>query len=232
MKAPNQTVHSAYRVVYRRVKNINLHVANNGEVWVSAPHTASHAMIDKFVHSKSDWIMRTQNHMAQQANHTFFDGSTVLLLGERVPVTIQRANKSRAAYQDGLVTLAMPAPDDHTACIQMLDGWLSSYSGQVFARMQDAAFAPFAQMGVAKPVLRPRRMKARWGSCHVQKGLILLSHRLVCTPPHCIHYVLAHEFAHLVHPNHSTAFYSLLDTVLPDHKAVRLQLKEYAGVMR
>ena len=37
-------------------------------------------------------------------------------------------------------------------------------------------------------------------------------------PQFCVEYVAIHELCHLVYPNHSKDFYSLLSFYLPDHR--------------
>ena len=49
---------------------------------------------------------------------------------------------------------------------------------------------------------------SRWGSCS-SEGRIRLSWRLILAPPHVRRYVVAHEVAHLVHPNHGPHFKAL-----------------------
>lgn len=54
-------------------------------------------------------------------------------------------------------------------------------------------------------------MTTRWGSCTATTGEIRLSDRLRRTPAWVVDYVLLHELAHLVEPNHSRAFWALVD---------------------
>ena len=49
------------------------------------------------------------------------------------------------------------------------------------------------------------------GSCSVQSGRIRLSHRLASMPDWVRDYVLIHELAHLQVPNHSPAFWALVN---------------------
>ncbi|MHB1417698.1 MAG: M48 metallopeptidase family protein [Chloroflexota bacterium] len=64
--------------------------------------------------------------------------------------------------------------------------------------------------------LAPRSLKYvtnqdnRFGSCTPADGTIRISHRLAEMPTWVLDYVLVHELAHLVHPNHSTRFWNLV----------------------
>jgi predicted metal-dependent hydrolase len=54
-------------------------------------------------------------------------------------------------------------------------------------------------------------MRTRYGSCTPQDGTIRLSERLAVWPPWVRDYVLVHELAHLAVPDHSPAFWRLVD---------------------
>ncbi len=220
-----------YRVIRKRVKNINLHV-DDGEVWVSAPRGVPQKTIDAFVQSKADWITRMQKRAQSSSEVTFFDGSSLLLLGERVPVCAGQGNKRKAELCDGVLYVTLPDPDATDALKNAVDKWLFSYSEALFCSMGEKLISAFTSYDIPAPTFCVRRFTARWGSCHTGKVVVTLSHRLACTPPECVQYVLAHELAHLVHPNHSAAFHALVLSVLPDHSARRALLKQYAGVLR
>jgi predicted metal-dependent hydrolase len=50
----------------------------------------------------------------------------------------------------------------------------------------------------------------RWvrGSCTPSKGTIRISHKLLEMPKWVLDYVIMHEMSHLLHPNHSKAFWN------------------------
>jgi predicted metal-dependent hydrolase len=66
--------------------------------------------------------------------------------------------------------------------------------------------------------------KSRFGSCS-SKGNISFSYRLMLYPEAAREYVVVHELAHLVHMNHSKAFYSVIEKTLPNYKERRRMLK-------
>lgn len=51
----------------------------------------------------------------------------------------------------------------------------------------------------------------RYGSCTPSTGTIRISNRVATMPPWVIDYVLVHELAHLLQPNHSAAFWRLVN---------------------
>jgi len=53
---------------------------------------------------------------------------------------------------------------------------------------------------------------SRWGSCTPVDGTIRISDRLRGMPDYVIDYVLLHELAHLVVPNHGPQFWALLES--------------------
>lgn len=69
-----------------------------------------------------------------------------------------------------------------------------------------------------------RDTKSRWGSCSSRKTLSF-SWRLIMAPPHILHYVVAHEMAHLMEMNHGPDFWRIVEKLYPDWKEARRWLK-------
>lgn len=62
----------------------------------------------------------------------------------------------------------------------------------------------------AKQIRWVSNQRDRWGSCTPSHGTIRLSDRLAGFPPWVVDYVIVHELAHLVEPNHSERFWSIV----------------------
>lgn len=80
------------------------------------------------------------------------------------------------------------------------------------------------QYGVPYTSLKVKKLKSRWGACD-SEGNISISIYLIQLPWHIIDYVLCHELAHTKHHNHSADFWNCVETMLPEFKAARSQLK-------
>ena len=116
--------------------------------------------------------------------------------------------------------------DKETHKKQLMQEYPKEYQHQVFQEICDKTYAIFRQKGyrVPYPELKIRYMTARWGSCQPQKGIITLNSQLIEKPRRCIEYVVLHEFAHFIHPNHSKDFYALVESLMPDWKERKWEL--------
>ena len=68
-------------------------------------------------------------------------------------------------------------------------------------------------------------MQRRWGS-YSKNGRVTLNIDLVRAPLPCIDYVIVHELAHALHPNHGRSFYDLLSQMMPDWERRKLALEK------
>ena len=99
-------------------------------------------------------------------------------------------------------------------------------------RKQAKAFLPgrlaelAAQHGFSYNQVRIKHNVSNWGSCSVKKN-INLNLNLMRLPAELQDYVMLHELCHLKYMNHGKEFHALLESVCPNHKELRRQLRDY-----
>lgn len=72
--------------------------------------------------------------------------------------------------------------------------------------------------------LRP--LSSRWGSCS-HRGAITLNAALLFVPEELFTYVIVHELAHRMLPNHSKAFWKCVGNAFPEYSEIRQKLAQF-----
>lgn len=100
------------------------------------------------------------------------------------------------------------------------------YRQKAKERLNERAAYFARKMGVTYQRISVRAAKTRWGSCS-GKGNLNFHWKLILMPPQVLDYVVVHELAHRKEMNHSPAFWSEVEKILPDYKEQRKWLKTY-----
>lgn len=78
--------------------------------------------------------------------------------------------------------------------------------------------------GFSYNAVRIKHNVSNWGSCSV-KGNINLNLNLMRLPAELQDYVMIHELCHLRYMNHGPEFHALLESLCPNHRELRRQLR-------
>jgi predicted metal-dependent hydrolase len=133
-----------------------------------------------------------------------------------------RRKRTVRAYRDGDTTIVlMPAnlpravEDEHVrtlvARLERNEQKVRPSDDELLTRAAELSHQWFQDRAVPSSVRWVTTMDKRWGSCSSADRSIRLSHRLKGMPPFVVDYVLVHELAHLIEPNHSAAFWALVN---------------------
>lgn len=71
----------------------------------------------------------------------------------------------------------------------------------------------------------------RWGSC-TPRGNVNVNWRLIKAPMFVIDYVIVHELAHLLEPNHTPEFWNIVRSQAPKMMYAKEWLKENGGLLQ
>lgn len=207
----------AYELAYDERRTLGITVHPDLRVTVVAPWGADLAAIEARLRRRAPWILRQQRRYETFLPHLpprqYVSGETHRYLGRQYRLKAIAAPEEAVALERSYlyVRLPDPAPERVRA---LLEAWYSARAREVFSARLAACYPRLRAAGVPYPELAIRPMSTRWGSTS-PAGRITLNLKLIQVPPPCIDYVLYHELCHLVEPNHSPAYYQLLDRVLP-----------------
>jgi len=79
-------------------------------------------------------------------------------------------------------------------------------------------------MGVRPKKVKIGKARTRFGSCS-SEGNLNFSCRVMAYSANAVDYVVVHELAHLIHMDHSAAFWSTVEKYKPDYRKAREELK-------
>ena len=202
-----------------RSRRLSLRVSRlDGRVTMSVPRGASRREAVRFAQERADWI---RTHLADRpAALRPAPGGHVLFEGRDLPLV---ASGGRAARLQGdEIHLPLSAPEKTGARLAALFKTLAR------DRLAAASDRYAAQVGRAYTGLTLRDTRSRWGSCSSHGGL-MYSWRLIMAPPDVLDYVAAHEVSHLVHMDHSPAFWAQVASICPNYTAHRAWLREHGA---
>jgi len=222
-----------YEFERKRVRNINLRIRHDGSVYVSCPKYIAVREVEEFLRTKSDFIFRGISKMADRIDNAarpvdYSDNEEVNVFGERCIIRVRISEKNRVVFSWPEIFLYVTDVSDKELRRKTYEKWRRKILREKVLEMCEYYFPYFEKAGVARPSeIRFRQMSSKWGVCDVRKKTITFNYNLFEVPEESIAYVVVHEFAHLIEPNHSGRFYAQVARVLPDYKARMIQLKEY-----
>ena len=219
-----------YILTRKPVKNLNMRVKPEGDILVSANPLVSGRYIDNFVLSHEKTLIKTLDKYEKIRANTlqplaYVSGEKIRFLGEELHLYVEAAKVEGVDKIGGFLFLRVKDTEDFGRKERVMKKWLSKMQVEVFLEICKEIYPMFKPYGIKYPLVKIRNMKSRWGSCQPQRGMITLNGKMIAAPREAIEYVVLHEFAHFVHPNHSGQFYDLVEDMMPDWKKRRALLQ-------
>ncbi len=85
-------------------------------------------------------------------------------------------------------------------------------------------------MGVAYDRIMISDLKVRWASC-TPKNNLNFNWRIVKAPAFVIDYLIVHELAHLLEPNHTDRFWTIVAVQIPHFATAKDWLREHGAAL-
>lgn len=219
-----------YSIERKKIKHVNLRITADGAVKISAPRRVSNAFLQAFAEEKAAWIwqrlkQRERALCARKAQPEARDGAVLWLLGKQY--TLALATQGRGlSFNEDICVLSVKSPAETQKNQAALQTALRGLYQTICRQRLQAVYPAFQAFDIPYPALKLRSMKRCWGTCQAQTALITMNPKLIHAPLSCTDYILAHELAHLVEPNHSAAFYQVLQKAYPGWRTQKALLSD------
>lgn len=221
-----------YQLTYKERDTLAIHVNPDTQVMVEAPLDSDFSLIEKKIRKKSAWILKHQRNFQRYSfelpPRQYVSGESHRYLGRqyRLKVAQSEDHNEIVKMDRGRILIYTRDPKDRERIKKSLDDWFREHAKRVYAERVSIWHPRFERYGIEQPEVVVRKMKSRWGSC-TETRKITLNLKLIQVPKQYIDYVIVHELSHLVEQNHSLAFYSLMNRIMPDWEERREKLNTF-----
>lgn len=224
-------------VVHRKpyLRHIKFYVKPNSTLHVVAPLNRPLEVIKKEIGEHQDWIEKCdqgfQKLRLKFPVKQFETGEAYPLLGEPFYLKLDAIDLKKPVIQIDLDQLQYFYPESwdlkpkkETAFL-LKKHLMNFYHEKAINHLNQRLRILSKLTGLYPKRVSYRNQKTRWGSC-TSVGNINLNWKLVAFEPDLIDYVIIHELCHLIHPNHSRRFWSLVSSHCPNFKLLDKQLAQ------
>ena len=214
-----------YELSFQDRKTLGIRVYPDCKVKVIAPFDTPDEKLYSKLREKAPWIIRQQldflSYHPLTPPRQYVNGETHLYLGRQYKLRIEKATINEVKLFRGRL---LALKKEHTSAKKLITDWYREKAEIHFSETLQKVLPLFRRYDIQEPELQIRHMPTRWGNC-TTKGKVILNPELIKAPKGSIEYVIIHELCHLVHHNHTKAFYELQESIMPDWKKWKERLE-------
>ncbi|MFD2171025.1 M48 family metallopeptidase [Tumebacillus lipolyticus] len=214
-----------YRIRYSpSKKEVTISIDWITGVSVVVPENIDQERIQSALQRKAPWILRKLVELREikslSTHHEFISGEKFPYLGRQYRLKVIAAediSDVSLAFQNGrfiasVPRLSTPAWRQERLRVAFRDWYITHGYNKVQQRIK--RFAP--RLGVNPSKIVIKEQQARWGSC-TKNGTININWRILMAPMRIVDYVIVHELGHMIHPDHSSDFWTVVASIMPDY---------------
>ena len=221
-----------YDIVYsNKRKNATLAVYPMKQIEISVPKTLEKEHIQRLVKKKANWVIKQIvwfdeiSQLDSAKEHV--NGETFLYLGRQYRLKTNYGNgKAEAKLLGRYLSVMLPeeisTKDTKKTIKAAVWQWYRTRSEE---KVAEIVKRHCNKLGIPQPEFMIKNQIKRWGSC-TSKNFLIFNFRIAMAPVSQIEYVVAHELCHIKHKDHSTEYWKLLRSILPDYELRKEALRK------
>ncbi len=211
-------------------RTLTISVERDCAVFVHAPQEVPVEVIRRAVEAKRQWILGKIRHpqkyreLPHPPGKELVSGESVLYLGQPYRIDVTSGSGEGKAQFSGRFLVSGNTKARRRA--RLRSWFIDRAKEKILPRVSIKA----KQLGVTFAKAKIVEHRYRWGSCTV-KNNVHFNWRLIKAPMFVIEYVIAHELAHLIEPNHTARFWNIIRADSPAVERARKWLRENGEVL-
>lgn len=201
---------------YKNIKNLNIKIKSSSIIQVSCPYGVSYNVIEKSLNKNKNWIIKNTINKDEDLNY-----NRLIYLGEyyNPKIIISHINKIELIEDN----VEIHSKDRDEAYISnLIKNWYYDAANKILIS-EIEIISERLEIYPSKVCIG--NQKTLWGSCNSKKH-IRLNWRLVLMPSFVREYIIIHELCHIIHMNHSSDFWLLVNKYCSQYNESKLWIKE------
>ncbi|MFN3670039.1 MAG: M48 family metallopeptidase [Brevundimonas sp.] len=209
-----------------RARRLSIRIdARAGEAVLIAPSERRLAEVVAFARTKAAWM---RERLAERPQGTPLAPGAVIDLFGRPTRLLGTGGAGAARLTEDADGPVIVSGGEGEAYARRVENLFKRVARDALQTRTEVHLRTLGQRPVKLSIADP---KSRWGSCSPHNRSIRYSWRVVMAPPAVIDYLAAHEVAHLVHADHSPAYWAVVQRLVGDHRPFRKWLREHGAAL-
>lgn len=202
-------------IVKSKRKTVSIFIERDGSVSARVPDVLSDDQIREVIESKTYQIHKNLAQWSQlneaKKEREYVNGQSFLYLGRNYRLKLVEENIEGLILKNGYFLLSQRNK------WQAKEMFIAFYKDKLKEKLPPLVTRGQAQLGVHPKEVKVMELQNRWASC-TMKGNVNFHWKCAMAPIDVLNYIVVHEIAHLIHPNHTQAFWNEVDKVLPNYE--------------
>lgn len=210
-------------------RKLTITVERDRKVVVHAPVGVSDEKIRQVVESKRQWIHEKIRHpqkyqdLPHPPGKELVSGESAIYMGRQYRVEVVKRGLAGIQFSRGFL---IPAADGKKRVEAFREWYINKANEKITPRVKLHA----RSLGVDVANIKIVDSRYCWGSCTLRNN-VNVNWRLIKAPMFVIDYVIVHELAHLIEPNHTTRFWNIVRVQTPTMEGAKAWLKEHGQLL-
>ena len=202
------------KLVRSKRKTVSIFVERDGSVSARIPEDISDDDLNEVIKSKEYQIYKNlaewKQTNASKITRDYVSGQSFLYLGRNYRLKYVDEEFKGVKLRNGYFMLSRKHQD------KSKELFISFYKEKLLEKLNPIIKKYQNQLGVKAAEVKVMELQHRWASC-TNLGNVNFHWKCAMAPIDTLNYIVAHELVHLIHPNHTTAFWNDLDKISPNY---------------
>jgi predicted metal-dependent hydrolase len=201
-------------VIKSKRKTVSIFIERDGSVSARVPETLSEEELEAVIKSKE---YKIHKHLAEwsqlnekKVNRDYVNGQSFLYLGRNYRLKIVDEGLNGLIFYKGCFMIS------RNKISRAKELFVEFYKEKLNEKIYPLISRYQAKMGVTQKEVKVMDLQNRWASCTLN-GNINFHWKCAMAPVDVLTYIVVHELAHLIHNNHTPAFWNEIDKVIPNY---------------